>query len=144
MIKLTIEQQLEQNGHGFFQTVGDSMEPLLHNRKSTVVIEKKKTQLNKYDVVLFKRTTGEYVLHRVVRILQDAYLICGDNCVEREKVEEEWILGVMIGFYEDERNIFTSCTSKSYIGYLKTLKIRAIILRLRNLINIISFRLGIK
>lgn len=137
MIKLTIEQQLERSGHGFFQTVGDSMEPLLHNRKSTVVIERKKTRLNRYDVALYKRPTGEYVLHCVVKVLEGAYLICGDNRVWREKVQEEWILGVMIGFYEDERNIYTSCKSELYRKYLKTLKIRAVILRLQNIINVI-------
>ena len=38
----TIEEELARNGHSFFQTVGDSMEPLLHNRKSTVIIQAKK------------------------------------------------------------------------------------------------------
>lgn len=120
----TIEQELILNGHSFFQTVGDSMEPLLHNRRSTVVIEKRKNPLKRYDVVLYRRPTGEYVLHRIVKVLQGKYLICGDNRLWRENVPDEWIIGVMIGFYKNEQNHYISCDSKDYRKYLKTLKCR--------------------
>ena len=69
----TIEQELALRGHGLFQTVGDSMEPLLHNRKSTVVIEIPKNMLKKYDVALYRRPGGEYVLHRVIKVVENAY-----------------------------------------------------------------------
>lgn len=116
-----IEQELELYGHGFFQTVGDSMEPLLHNRCSTVVIEKKKKPLKKYDVALFRRPTGEYVLHRVLKVLNDSYIICGDNRLRKEKIPEEWIIGVMAGYFETEENNFISCESRRYRRYLSIL-----------------------
>lgn len=118
----TIEKELAMNGHSFFQTVGDSMEPLLHNRKSTVVIEAKKRPLKRYDVALYRRpSTGAYVLHRVVKVLDDAYLIRGDNRLWQEKVPDEWVIGVMIGYYQDEQNIYISCDSEAYRQYLKRL-----------------------
>ena len=120
----TIEQELAMHGHSFFQTVGDSMEPLLHNRKSTVVIQAKKGRLKPYDVALFRRPTGKYVLHRVIKVFNDAYLICGDNRVWREIVPEAWVIGVMIGYYEDEENVYISCDSENYRCYLKTLHLR--------------------
>ena len=67
-----MEQELALYGYGLFQTVGDSMEPLLHNRISTVLIEIPKSPLKKYDVALYRRPRGEYVLHRVVKVLDTA------------------------------------------------------------------------
>ena len=132
MTHRTIEQELTVNGHSFFQTVGDSMEPLLHNRKSTVVIAAKQGRLKRYDVALYHRPTGEYVLHRVLKVLDGAYLICGDNRIWKETVPEEWIIGVMTDFYPDEHSNPISCNSKSYQKYLKTLRRRYAFLKIHS------------
>ncbi len=124
MSNSTIEQELDRQGHCFFQTVGDSMEPLLHNRKSTVVIEKSKGALRKYDVALYRRPTGEYVLHRVAKVKKGSYLICGDNRIYREPVPEGWILGVMVGFYPDEGGRYISCAIPEYQEYIRMWGIR--------------------
>lgn len=125
MTERTIEQELDLRGYGLFQTVGDSMEPLLHNRKSTVVIKKKTGPLKRYDVALYRRPhKKEYVLHRVVRVLEDGYLIRGDNRIWREKVPEEWVVGVMAGCFETEENRYVSCECRIYRKYLKSLKKR--------------------
>ncbi len=108
------------------------MEPLLHNRKSTVVIAAKQERLKRYDVALYHRPTGEYVLHRVLKVLDEAYLICGDNRVWKETVPEEWIIGVMTDFYPDEHSDPISCSSKIYQKYLKTLPRRYIFLKMRS------------
>ena len=129
-MRRTIEEELALNGHSFFQTVGDSMEPLLHNRESTVVIEAKRTPLKRYDVALYRRA---YVLHRVVKVLDDAYLICGDNRTWRETVPDEWVIGVMTGYYEKEQDKYISCESTPYQSYLKTLRLRYAVLWLRAL-----------
>lgn len=126
----TIERMLEQMGHGFFQTVGDSMEPLLHDRYSTVVIERAEGQLHKNDVALFYRPggtlpklpEGRYVLHRVVKVREHDYLICGDNRFYREPVPHEWIIGVMTGYYNGDK--YTACDSEEYQSYVRTLGVR--------------------
>ena len=101
------------------------MEPLLHNRKSTVVIKRKTGPLKRYDVALYRRPhKKEYVLHRVVKVLEDGYLIRGDNRIWREKVPEEWVVGVMTGYFETEENRYVSCECKIYRKYLKSLKKR--------------------
>lgn len=120
----TIEQILAEEGRGFFQTSGDSMEPLLHHRKSTVIIEAKKGRLHRWDVALYRRPTGEYVLHRVVGVEPGGYRIRGDNRLWSETVPNEWIIGVMAGFYPDESKQYISCQSPTYQAYLKTLALR--------------------
>ena len=100
------------------------MDPVLHHRKSTVVIERAERPLKKYDVALFRRPAGEYVLHRVVKVKRKEYLICGDNRIYREPVPKEWILGVMTGFYPDESGCFISCDDKKYRRYIRTWEFR--------------------
>lgn len=133
MTPQTIEQVLAETGRGFFQTVGDSMEPMLHNRKSTVVLEAARRPLERMEVALYRRPTGAYVLHRVVGVTKDGYRIRGDNRTWTETVPREWILGVMTGFYPDESGRFISCDSRDYRVYLATLPLRYMRLRARHL-----------
>lgn len=130
--KISIEEELAKHGRGFFQVVGDSMEPLLHSHYSTVVIEKPTGRLKKYDVALFYRPggifpnqpKGRYVLHRVVKVRERDYLICGDNRVYREPVPEEWIVGVMTGWFNGE--VYTACDSEEHRRYMEGLERRRV------------------
>ena len=136
----TIEKELRENHHAFFQTVGFSMEPMLHQRKSTVVLKTPEdaASLSVGDVVLFHRADDRYVMHRIVRVKEKdgkpLYVIRGDNCTYDDLVRPEQILGVMEGFYADERNVFTSADDLTYQGYVKRILKRSVwSLRLRRL-----------
>lgn len=131
--KTTIEEQLQKNGTWLFQTVGDSMEPLLHNRESTVQLTAGNEGLRKYDVVLYKRPNGIYVLHRIRRIRGNRLRICGDNRVGLEKVPREWVLGRMTGFYPGEGPEYTDCKDPAYRQYVKTLPFRYVTLWIKKL-----------
>lgn len=121
MMNTTIEQELETHGRGYFQTVGDSMEPILHNRFSTVVIEKPDRPLKVNDVVLFRRPNGAYVLHRIVKVRDKDFLICGDNRIYREPVPKAWVLGLMNGYFNGET--YVDCgTDRAYLAYVKGLQ----------------------
>ena len=133
MTPQTIEQVLAQQGRGFFQTSGASMEPMLHHHKSTVVLEAVRRPLRRMEVALYRRPDGLYVLHRVVGVTKDGYRIRGDNCTWTETVPREWILGVMTGYYPDESGRFISCDSRDYRAYLATLPLRYLRLRARHL-----------
>ena len=135
MTHRTLEQELALNGQSCIQTIGVSMEPLLHDRKSTVTIKAKTAPLQKYDVVLYRRPAGKYVLHRIIKVLDGAYLIRGDNSIENEVVPDEWIFGVMTGYYGNEQDQYVSCESARYRYYLKTLWLRYGVLWMRNLLG---------
>ena len=127
----TIEQQLAAGDRALSWTVGVSMEPLLHARKSTVVLEPPNGPLKRGAGVLYRRPAGAYVLHRIVKVLDGAYRIRGDNCYRSEKVPAGWVIGVMTGFYQDERDTYTSCDSPAYRKYVKTVPLRYTALWLR-------------
>lgn len=104
-----LKDQLE--GEGFFvsTTVGMSMYPMLRNRSDRVVIlpvgEKR---LRRWDLPLYLRDDGKYVLHRVIAVRKDHYIIRGDNTWAKEYVRDDQILGVVSEFYRGEKHILTS------------------------------------
>lgn len=84
---------------------GSSMFPMLRNKKDTVIIRPLTGKLKKYDVALYRKR-NMYVLHRVVKVMPDGYIICGDNCTNLEMdVMDEQIIGKLEGFYRGERQI---------------------------------------
>lgn len=107
MSKTTYEQELEKNGSLIYTTVGTSMRPFLCSQKDLVIIEaKKNARFQKYDVVLYRSRGGRYVLHRIVRVHQDCYTICGDNCWSLERgIRDEQILGVLTAVIRNGKKI---------------------------------------
>lgn len=85
-------------------TVGDSMEPLLFHRSSRVVIMKTEKELKKNDLPMYKRPTGQFVMHRIIKVDQEFYYTRGDNRTGLEKVPKEWIQGVVTEIYRKEKH----------------------------------------
>lgn len=110
------EEQLNAGKTVISYTVGDSMEPLLYNRKTHVFIRKAEGTLKRNDIPLYRRPTGEYVLHRIIRVGDDCYYIRGDNRVGLETVPKDWVLGVVTQIYRNGKYI--SVTDFGYRMYL--------------------------
>lgn len=103
--KIRIEDALEKNGLFVSTTVGCSMYPMLRNRRDTIIVMPYQGRLKKYDVPLYRRGK-DYVLHRIVEVRPDDYVICGDNCIQKEYgITDAQILGVLKGFYRENRQI---------------------------------------
>lgn len=100
-----IEDVLKDEGLFVSTTVGVSMFPMLRNRRDTIIIMPYEGRLKKYDVPLYKRGS-DYILHRIVEVRPDSYVICGDNCIQKEYgIKDEQILGVLTGFYRGSKKI---------------------------------------
>lgn len=120
--KLSFEDVLNRDGRLVYTNVGVSMLPLIREGRDILVIEKcNASALKKYDAVLFKRENvkgrGEYVLHRIVKILPDnRFYIVGDHDTIGEAVHKSQILGVLTGIHRGEKTIsFTSFKYRAYI-----------------------------
>ena len=102
---VTFEEHLRTRGSLTYSTVGTSMLPLLRQGRDLVIIGRKGPDRCRVgDVVLYRRSTGQCVLHRVVAVRPADYVICGDNCAAREYgVTDRDIIGVMRGFVRDGR-----------------------------------------
>lgn len=129
---MKIEEVLEQEDKYLGRTFGISMLPMLKSGRDVIVVYPKQNRLKVLDVTLYKR--GEqYVLHRVIKVTDDGYLIRGDNCYGDEYVKEEQVLGVMVGFFR--KGVYTECSDDRMIRYarrrVKTYPIRRFIHRIK-------------
>ncbi len=116
MIKSTdIESILDADGVFVSTTSGVSMYPMLRDRRDTIIVTRPEGRLKKHDVALYKR--GErYVLHRVIKVLPDSYIIRGDNCLAKEYgITDDDVIGKLNSFYRKEKEInMMSITYKLY------------------------------
>jgi hypothetical protein len=118
MSKTTFEEQLATHGRLIHTNTGDSMMPLLRQHRDLIVIDKRpQGRCKKYDVVLYRRPTGEYVLHRILKVRKDDYIICGDNRYVREfGVPDDWIIGILTAVVRDGKEL--SVTDWNYRLYV--------------------------
>jgi len=95
----TYEQELETRGFLIYTTTGCSMRPFLRSGEDMVYLERKpEGRCRRFDVVLYRRDSGRYVLHRIIAVGQSSYTLCGDNCWQREPgIRDDQILGVLTG-----------------------------------------------
>lgn len=100
-MKTSYEEYLRKYHTLTYKNVGVSMLPLLkQGRDSFTVREVKQGESCKlWDVVLYKRGTDQYVLHRIIKVYEDSYDILGDNCIGIERgIKKTDVLGVMTDF----------------------------------------------
>ena len=134
----TFEELLEKQGCFAYTNMGFSMMPLLRQKRDIIEIRKKESgRCKKYDVVLFKRGP-KYVLHRILKVLPEGYIIAGDNCYILEKdIKDKDILGVMTRVNRNGKDITPD--NKLYKLYVHlwcdVYPMRFIILRIRSFIR---------
>ena len=112
-----MKEMLESGGTVNFPPHGTSMLPMLHNDGDTVMIKKPDGELKKYDLPLYIRDNGAFVLHRIVRRPQNGvYTMCGDNQWHVEKgIRHDQIVGVVVSFKRNGKKI--DCQSRLYKLY---------------------------
>ena len=100
-----IEEQLETEGVYVSTTVGWSMFPMLRNRRDRVVISPVGDQrLKRFDLPLYRRPDGKYILHRIIGVRDGYYIIRGDNTYRKERVPDAWIIGYVEEFYREGKH----------------------------------------
>ena len=106
----SIAGYLENNGTLTYTNVGTSMMPLLKQGRDLFTVRAKQPgeRLSVGDVAIYRRGKST-VLHRVVEVRENDYVILGDNCVNREPgITDDDIIGVMTGFVRGGKEHFVS------------------------------------
>ena len=101
----TIRQTLAQGKSVTFTPGGVSMLPVLRPNRDSVILSPLPQRLKKYDLPLYRRDNGQYVLHRVVKV-GETYTCLGDNQVYTEPgISHEQMIGVVTEFVRDGKKI---------------------------------------
>ena len=87
--------QLENGGHARLPVTGGSMLPLLRPGRDAVHLKPLTGEEKKGDIVLYCRSSGQYVLHRIIGSDGADHICCGDNQAQRERVKAVQLLAVV-------------------------------------------------
>ena len=106
MANSTFEEQLAKNGKLIYTNKGDSMMPLIKQDRDLLIIKPVQGRLKKYDVPLYKRDSGQYVLHRIIKVRKNDYVICGDNrWVKEYGIRDRHIIGVLVAVIRNGKEV---------------------------------------
>ena len=134
--KTNLKEVIETEGRFVGTSVGVSMLPMIRSGKDVIVVEKKEGRLKEYDVALYTRGDS-YVLHRVLKVIDGAYVIRGDNCYSDEYIPEENVFGVLTEFFRGDKKV--DLKSKKYLRYvrrrIKTYPIRKFLMRVKSAVR---------
>ena len=80
---------------------GTSMQPFLHTGDRVVLINADK--LKRLDAILYKRSDGHVVFHRIIKCKKDYFLVAGDNQTNLEEVARDQIVAKMQGYVINDK-----------------------------------------
>ncbi len=113
----SIRECLDKTGKYTGLTMGTSMRPIIHQQRDNIIVVKNTERLKKYDVAVYQLKSGKYVMHRVVEVYDDHYIIIGDNLKEREYVTDDMVCGRLIGYYRKGKKYIDCDNNKLYKLY---------------------------
>ena len=125
--------QLENGQKANLTVTGYSMMPMLRQYRDAVQLKPTEGQLQPGEIALYKRDSGQYVLHRVIRLTQEGYLFCGDNQAELEPVRQDQLIAVVTGYLKKGKpcSLETVGYRLYCFGCVKLFGIRKYYIRLR-------------
>ena len=98
-----IREELAEGKSVRFSPRGTSMLPMLRQESDSVVLSPLPQKLKKYDLPLYQRDNGQYVLHRIVRA-GETITCMGDNQFEKETgLRHDQMIAVVTAFYRGNR-----------------------------------------
>ena len=94
-----------------FSPRGTSMLPMIRQGTDKVTLSPLPDTLKKYDLPLYQRSNGQYVLHRIVKA-GETYTCVGDNQFVPEKgLRQEQMIAVVTAFTRGGKSIPVSALS---------------------------------
>ena len=95
-----IQERLAAGESVQFTPRGISMRPMIEGGRDQVVLSPLPEKLKKYDLPLYRRKNGQFVLHRIVKVCKDGtYTCCGDHQCQLEKgLRHEQMIGLATSY----------------------------------------------
>ena len=99
MLMPLIREQLDMGKAVRFNPKGVSMLPMLRQGLDSVVLSPLPEKLRRYDLPLYQRDDGHFVLHRIVKA-GESYTCIGDNqFVLEHGLRRDQMIGLVTAFY---------------------------------------------
>ena len=129
-VSASLEEIISSGGHFTLCVTGSSMNPfLVHGRDSVRLIKCRPQDFKKGRILLFRRKSGELVLHRVMRVKSDGNLVMnGDAQIWCETISSDAVIAAVSAVEQNGRVI--SCDS---FGYRAKVFLRQLLFPIRSL-----------
>lgn len=116
-----IEERLLAGQPSEIMPRGVSMLPTLVEKRDSVILSPIMAEPRKYDIILYKRECGAYILHRIVKIFPDAYLVIGDNQFAPERVPKGAAIAVVSAIRRRDKLIKADSAGERIFAWFWTL-----------------------
>lgn len=130
-------ESIRDGGQFVFYPTGISMLPtVIPNEDCVVLVEPK--NIKKYDLILFTRPNGKYVLHRIINIKNGEYIIKGDNQNWTEKTTIDKVIAKVSEVRKKDGSVITynKLTSTSTVAKLESRKfIKRVINKIKRMLK---------
>ena len=109
-----MEEIIKNGGKCKLRVTGYSMTPILkHLRDSVILTSPKERSIKKGEIVFIQRKNGQYVLHRVYKIMdEETFIMNGDAQQWVEIVKNNQVIGVCSSIVRNNKQI--SCDNLVY------------------------------
>ena len=98
-----IREALDHGRSVRFSPRGSSMLPMLREGVDSIVLSPLPEKLRKFDLPLYRRDDGKYVLHRIIEA-RETFTCMGDNQFTPEPgLRREQMIGIVTAFYRGEK-----------------------------------------
>ncbi len=114
-----ILEELEKGNYVKLTVSGNSMFPLFANRRDSVVLKQVRDagEIKKFDIVFYRRLSGQYVLHRVLKKHKTHLIIAGDGETQKEYgVKSSQVFAKVVSFTRKGKEV--TINSKYYKIYV--------------------------
>ena len=98
-----MEMQLKAGKNVRFSPMGVSMRPMLRQRRDSVVLSPVSGPLHKYDLPLYRRDNGQFVLHRIIKAGETCTCMGDNQFVPEPGIRQDQIIGVVTSFYREKK-----------------------------------------
>lgn len=124
---------LGQGGSFVLTVTGNSMRPTLVPGRDQVCLVAPKT-IKAGDIIFFRRATGSYILHRVLKRQGDSYIVNGDSQTWVEQVPCSAVIGVVSRICRNGKWMDTGTPTMQLYSILwrKTRKLRPTLIRIKS------------
>ena len=110
-------ERLNNGASVWFSPKGFSMLPMLRQGTDRVLLSPLPEKLKKYDLPLYRRDNGQYVIHRIIRV-GESHTCIGDNQFDLEYgVRTDQMIAVVTAFTRGSKEI--SVNSLTYQLYCR-------------------------
>lgn len=138
MTRMSFEGILARDGVLIYPNVGDSMRPMIRQGRDLLVIRRLERKPVRNDIVLYKRDNGQYVLHRLIKIRKNDYVMRGDNRYGKEYgITDQHIIGILTSIIRNGEELpLSSWKYRLYVYvWCNLYPLRAVVLRVQSLIK---------